>query len=65
MQSHAHNLMVLNALPAGYRFNEFEIMEVVGSGGLVLFIVPGTINWSVLSRLKSFFHRHWSYVTKI
>lgn len=36
MQDHAHNLTVLNALPAGYRFNEFEIMEVVGSGGFGL-----------------------------
>ncbi|HAO0304110.1 TPA: serine/threonine protein kinase [Escherichia coli] len=33
MTDHENNRTVLNALPVGYRFNEFEIKEVIGGGG--------------------------------
>ncbi|WEF30318.1 serine/threonine-protein kinase [Klebsiella aerogenes] len=33
MTDHENNRTVLNALPIGYRFNEFEIKEVIGGGG--------------------------------
>ncbi|ELN2737655.1 serine/threonine protein kinase [Pluralibacter gergoviae] len=33
MTDHDNNRTVLNALPIGYRFNEFEIKEVIGGGG--------------------------------
>ena len=33
MTDHDNNRAVLNALPIGYRFNEFEIKEVIGGGG--------------------------------
>ncbi|WP_039056544.1 protein kinase [Enterobacter sp. Bisph1] len=33
MTDHDNNRSVPNALPPGYRFNEFEILEVIGGGG--------------------------------
>lgn len=33
MTDHDNNRSVPNALPPGYRFNEFEIQEVIGGGG--------------------------------
>lgn len=33
MTDHENNRTALNALPVGYRFNEFEIKEVIGGGG--------------------------------
>ncbi|QKJ85700.1 Flagellar hook-length control protein FliK [Paramixta manurensis] len=33
MSEHDNNRTVPNALPVGYRFNEFEIKEVIGGGG--------------------------------
>lgn len=33
MTDHENNRAVPNALPTGYRFNEFEIKEVIGGGG--------------------------------
>ncbi|MFK3704712.1 serine/threonine protein kinase [Klebsiella sp. NPDC088457] len=33
MTDHENHRTVLNALPLGYRFNEFEIKEVIGGGG--------------------------------
>lgn len=33
MSEHDNNRTVPNALPAGYRFNEFEIEQVIGGGG--------------------------------
>ncbi|MBK0091576.1 serine/threonine-protein kinase [Erwinia sp. S59] len=33
MSEHDNHLNVPNALPLGYRFNEFEIKEVIGGGG--------------------------------
>ena len=33
MTDHENNRTVPNALPTGYRFNEFEIKEVIGGGG--------------------------------
>ncbi len=33
MTDNDNNRIVLNALPVGYRFNEFEIKEVIGGGG--------------------------------
>ncbi|GLR08550.1 serine/threonine protein kinase [Mixta theicola] len=33
MAEHDNNRTVPNALPTGYRFNEFEIKEVIGGGG--------------------------------
>ncbi len=33
MTDHENNRTVLNALPVGYRFNEFEVKEVIGGGG--------------------------------
>lgn len=33
MTDNENNRTVLNALPVGYRFNEFEIKEVIGGGG--------------------------------
>ncbi|THB82379.1 serine/threonine protein kinase, partial [Pantoea allii] len=33
MSEHDQPLNVPNALPLGYRFNEFEIKEVIGGGG--------------------------------
>ena len=33
MPEHDNNRTVPNALPIGYRFNEFEIKEVIGGGG--------------------------------
>ncbi|MCS2164505.1 serine/threonine protein kinase [Scandinavium manionii] len=33
MTDHENNRTLLNALPIGYRFNEFEIKEVIGGGG--------------------------------
>lgn len=33
MTDNDHNRTVSNALPVGYRFNEFEVKEVIGGGG--------------------------------
>ena len=33
MTDNDNNRTVPNALPVGYRFNEFEIKEVIGGGG--------------------------------
>ena len=52
-----------NALPVGYRFNEFEIKEVIGGGGFGIIIEPGIISWNAPSRLKSLCPPRWQCVT--
>lgn len=65
MTDHENNRTVLNALPVGYRFNEFEIKEVIGGGGFGIVYRAWDHQLERTIAIKSLCLRRWRYVTKI
>jgi hypothetical protein len=53
MTDNDNNRTVPNALPVGYRFNEFEIKEVIGGGGFGMSIARGITSSNALSLSKN------------
>ncbi len=65
MSEHDQPLNVPNALPLGYRFNEFEIKEVIGGGGFGIVYRAWITSWNVISPSKSLCPPHWRSVAMI
>ena len=61
MPEHDNNRTVPNALPIGYRFNEFEIKEVIGGGGFGIVYRARIISWNAPSPLKNSCLLRWRY----